>query len=244
MEKRDWIIGIVLAGLFFVAGQYVASQPARVKQEVEAGREISVSGTVKAYATPNVAKYSLSIATGPQGSAEEALALLAQRSDAVVKALKSEGVEEKDITTTNLSINPIYDFPNGRQMLRGFEASQSLEVTIRNLEKIGTILSTATGEGVNSAGGLRFEVDDIEKVRTAAQEKAIEDVRQRAEQLARALGVGLGRVKTFDTSSQGPPPMPFLAREAVDSVASVPAPEVPVGTQEIQETVAITYELR
>lgn len=244
MEKRDWIIVIVLAGLFFVTGQYVASQPARVKQEVEAGREITVSGSGKAYATPNVAKYSLSIVTGPQTTAEAALAMLSQRSEGVVKAVKSEGVEEKDITTPNLSVNPIYDFPNGRQTLRGFEASQSLEVTIRDLKKIGVILSKATGEGVNSAGGLRFEVDDIEKVRTEAQAKAIEDAREKAEQLARALGVGLGRVKTFNTSSQGPPPVPFLAREAIDSTAGVPAPEVPVGTQEIQETVAITYELR
>lgn len=244
MEKRDWVVVIGLAGLFFVAGQYVASQPARVKQEVEAGREITVSGIGKALATPNVAKYSLSIATGPQTAAEAALARLSGRSEAVVKAIRGEGVEEKDITTTNLSINPIYDFPNGRQVLRGFEASQSLEVTIRDLKKIGTILSAATGEGVNAAGGLRFEVDDIEKVRTQAQEKAIVDARSKAEQLSRALGVGLGRVKTFSASADGQGPIPVFARAAEDVGIGGAVPEVPAGTQEIQANVTITYELR
>lgn len=244
MEQRGWLTVIVVAGLLYVAGQYVASQPQRVQEEVEAGREITVSGSGKAYATPNVAKYSLSIVIGPQTTAEAALAMLSQRSEAIVKAVKSEGVEEKDVATTNLSINPVYDFPSGRQVLRGFEASQSLEVIIRDLEKIGVVLSKATGEGVNAAGGLRFEVDDIEKVRTEAQEKAIEDARAKAEQLSQALGVSLGRVKTFNTSSSGPPPVPFLARSVSEAGQDVAVPEVPAGTQEIQETVVITYELR
>jgi len=234
-----------VAGLFFVAGQYVASQPQRVQQEVEAGREITVAGSGKAYATPDVAKYSLSIITGPQANAETALERLSQRSEAVIEAVKAEGVEERDIATTNLSINPMYDFsPTGQQTLRGFEASQTVELTIRDLTKIGTILSRATGEGVNVAGGLRFEVDDIEQVRTQAQAKAIEDAAAKAEQLADVLDVRLGRVKTFSASADGQPPIPLFDRAAESAALGGDAPIVPSGTQEIQAQVTITYELQ
>lgn len=246
MEQRSLLTVVILAGLFFVAGQYVASQPQRVRQEVEAGREITVQGTGKAFAPPNVAKYSLSVVTGPQATAEAALERLATRSNAAVAAVKAEGVEEKDIATKNLSITPVYDFPfpTGQQVLRGFEASQSIEVTIRDLDNIGAILAKATGEGVNQAGGLRFEVDDIERVRTEAQAKALADAKAKADQLVDVLDVRLGRVKTFTASADGQPPPPFLARaEAVDQAGSV-APEVPVGTQEIVANVSVTYELR
>lgn len=243
MEQRGWITAIAVAGLFFVAGQYVASQPQRVQQEVEAGREITVSGTGKAFATPDVAKYTVSIVTGPQANAEAALQNLSTRSKSVIDAIKAEGVKEEDIATTNLSINPLYDFPNGRQVLRGFEATQSVEITIRDLTKIGTILARATGEGVNAAGGLQFQVDDIEAVHTQAQAEAIEDAAAKAEQLADILGVSLGRVKTFSASVDGQAPIPLLARSAELGIGG-DAPIVPSGTQEIQAHVTVTYELR
>lgn len=224
-----------------MAGQYVGSQPQRVQQEVEAGREITVSGTGKALSAPNVAKYTLGVVTGSQTTAEGALKILSDRSQAVVKAITSEGVAEKDIATTNLSVNPVYDFSRGQQEIRGFEASQSVEVTIRNLDKIGVILAKATGEGANQAGGLTFTVDDIEKVRSEAQAEAIAEAREKAKQLAQALGVGLGRVKTFSASEVAPPgPLPYATR--AESAATAPA--VPAGTQEIQVSVTITYELR
>jgi len=233
---------VVVAGVLYVAGQYVASQPQRVQQETEANREIVVQGSGKAYATPNVAKYTVSVSTGPQASAEVALKKLSELSGPIVSAVKKEGVEEKDIATTNLSINPQYDFTSGRQILRGFEASESLELTIRDLDKIGSILSTATGEGVNAAGGLNFQVDDIEKVRLEAQKKAIEDAKQKAEELSDALGVGLGRVKNFSAGDAGSQPMPYFAK-AGDAVSSEAAPVVPAGTQEVQVNVSVTFEL-
>ncbi len=241
---RNWLGLVILAGLFYVAGQYVASQPQRVEQEVQAGREITVQGTGKAYATPDVAKYTLSIVTGPQASAEVALERLSTRSAAMIDAVKAEGVKKEDIATTNLSINPIYDFPpSGQQTLRGFEAAQSIEVTIRDLTNIGAILSRATGEGVNVAGGLRFEVDDIGSVRLEAQQKAIEDAKQKGEQLADTLGVNLGRVKTFAATDGGPVPPPIFAR-ALESDVGGGTPEVPAGTQEVMANVTVTYELR
>lgn len=244
METRDIIKIVLVAGVLYIAGQYVASQPQRVQQETEANREIMVQGSGKAYATPNVAKYTISISTGPQVSAEAALKKLSELSGPVVAAVKKQGVDEKDIATTNLSINPQYDFTSGRQTLRGFEASESLELTIRDLDKIGTILSVATGEGVNAAGGLSFQADDIEQVRIAAQQDAIEDAKEKAEALAKSLGVGLGRVKNFSAQDVGQGPVPFYDKAVESAAGGVAVPEVPAGTQEIRMGVTVTYELR
>lgn len=242
--SNRWIILVALAGILYILGQYVASQPQRIKQEIEAGREITVQGSGKIFATPNVARYTVSVQTGPQATAEAALNQLSQRINAVIASVKAAKVAEKDISTTNLAVNPIYDFTEGRQTLRGFEASQSIEITIRDLDAIGTILAGTVSEGANQAGGLRFEVDDLEKVRLEAQTKAIEDARQKAEQLAKTLGVGLGRVKTFTATGGETQPLLGFARAEALPIDAGGAPDVPIGTQEMSATVSITYELR
>lgn len=244
MDK--WLGLVVLAGVFYLAGQYVASAPQRVQQEVEAGRELAVAGTGKAVAKPDVARVHLGVVSGPRTTAEAALEIVAERFEAVLKAVRAVGVAEDDIRTTNLSINPVYDFASGRQIPRGFEASETVEVTIRDLKKVGEVVSRATVEGVNQAGGVNFEVDDIEKVRLEAQQKAIEDAKSKADELVKTLGVRLGRVKTFAAHDAGGP-IPLYAR-----AESLPAgvggdtavPPVPAGTQEIVVNVTVTYELR
>ncbi len=159
--------------------------------------------------------------------------------------MRDHGVKEEDVKTTNLSVHPVYDYSEGRQSLRGFEASESIEVTIRDLDTIGAMVTAATGAGANQTGGISFEVDDLETVRLEAQAKAIEDAQRKAKRLAEALDVRLGRVKTFAVVGVQPPP-PFLAaREAaVGPLGAGGDIEVPPGTNEVQATVMVTYELK
>lgn len=234
---------IVVAGLFYLVGQYIASQPQRVAEETEAKREITVQGTGEVRARPDVARLTLGVQTGVQPTAKAALDILSQKFDAAIAAVKSLGIKEEDVRTTNLSVNPQYDFPDGRQVLRGFEATESVEVRIRDLEKIGEVLARTTAEGVNQSGGLSFEIDEPEALQSEAEEKAIKQARENAQRLARALGVNLGRVKTFSvTPSPGIPPIYAEAR--LDAGAPAAGPPVPPGTQEISVTVTVTYELR
>jgi uncharacterized protein YggE len=239
------LVVIIVGGLFYLAGQYLASQPGRVSQEAEAAREITVSGHAEIETRPDVARLSLSVQTGPQATAEAALKLLSDRFDGVVNAVKGTGVKEEDIKATNLSVQPVYDFTDGRQTLRGFEASESIEVTIRDLDAIGEVLARSTVEGVNQAGGLNFTVDDPEKLQQEAQEAAIKDAHEKAGALARALDVRLGDVKNFSASGATPPgqPLPFLARAEQAADKAITAPPVPSGTQTITADVSVTYEL-
>lgn len=251
-DSRDLVVkppvrlamgAVVIAGLFYVMGQYVSSQPQRVQQEVEAKRELTVQGQGEVLARPDIARMTLSVETGVQPTAKDAMTLLSRRFDAVVGAVKGIGIKEEDIKTTNLSIGPRYDFTDGRQVLRGFAATESVEVKIRDLGRIGDVLARTTVEGVNQAGGLSFAIDDPESLQLQAQEEAIANAHENAKQLARALDVGLGRVKTFSVVSAPEPPIYQLERAAVAEGAPA-GPPVPAGTQEIIATVSVTYELR
>lgn len=242
---RPLITVVIVGGLFYVAGQYIASQPQRIQQEVEANREITVQGTGEVQARPDIAQVTLSVQTGPQPTAEQAMELLTTKFTNVLNGVKEIGIEEKDIQTTNLSLNPSYDYRDGQQTLRGYEASETIHVKVRDLTKTSSVLGRTTAEGVNQVGGISFTIDEPEELQEQAQKKAIDDAAQNAETLAKNLGVSLGRVKTF-SSSETPktPPMPFIERSL--SADGRGGAEVPVeaGEQTITSNVTITYEIR
>lgn len=243
---KNLLAAILLGGLLYVTGQYVSSQPQRIQKEIEANREITVQGTGKIQTKPDIAQYSLGVTTGPQVSAAIAITTLTNKFNAVLNAVKQQGIKADDIKTTNLSINPVYDWNNGKQTLRGFEATENIEIKIRDLNKIGDVLAKSTVEGANQASGIQFTVDDPEKLQTEAQKKAIENAQGKARELAKSLGVSLGKVKTFSSSSALPDTYQYRNSAPVGLGGSSleKTPEVPTGTQEITANVTIVYELK
>lgn len=241
------VLSVTVGGLLYVLGQYIASQPQRIEREAEAKREISVQGHGEVRAAPDVARITLGMETGVQPTAKVALDLLGKKFDGVVAAARSLGIKEEDIKTTNLSIRPEYDYNSGRQTVRGFSASESVEVKIRNLGTIGDVLAKTTAEGVNQAGGISFDIDDPTALQREAEEKAIKDAKENADHLAKSLDVRLGRVKAFATAASAPGPYPIFADRALvqmEKLAAPAAPPVPSGTQEIVANVTITFELK
>lgn len=247
MNEKHLLAAVVIGGLLYVGGQYVASQPQRIQKETEADRQITVQGTGKVQAKPDIAQYSIGVNTGPQTTAAAAMKILSDKFNGVLAAVKSQGVKADDIKTTNLSINPVYDWSNGKQTLKGFEASENIEIKIRDLSKVGDILAQSAIQGANQAGNLQFTIDEPEKLQTEAQKNAIADAQSTAKELAKSLGVKLGNVKTFSTSGSMPVPYPVYRNSAMDTGAGLEAakaPEVPTGTQEITASVSIVYELK
>lgn len=240
--RNPGLVGVVvLAGLFYLVGQYIASQPQRIQQETEANRQISVQGKGEVTSKPDVARLNLGVQIEAQPTAKQAINQLATKFSAVEKALDATGIKKDDIKTSNVSVNPSYDYQNGQRLL-GFSANETVIVTIRDLERVGDVLTQATAAGANQAGGVSFEVDDPTALQEEAQTKAIEDARKKAERLARTLGVRLGSVKAFQVgTSQPEPPVFAAAAEAVGGDAKL---SVPPGTQDHTATVTITYELR
>ena len=233
------VLLVFILGGMYIVGKYIESQDLTPVV-------ISVQGEGRVFASPDVAQISFGMQTGRQKTAEKALDVLSDRMNAVFAALKDQGIEEKDITTEFLSLNPAYDWQNGVRIDRGFEANQSLRVKIRDLEKVGDVLSVATAAGANQAGGVSFTIDDPEELREAAREKAITNGAEKAEKLAVQLGKKLGKLRGF---ADGGVPVPVYGKNIVMESIGIggggggPAP-VPSGEQEIRVLVNLSYELK
>ena len=228
----------VLLGVFYLGGKFIESRDSTPAT-------ISVSGEGKVSAVPDIAVLSFGVQTGRVSTAQDATARLQKAMTAILEAVKAKGIEEKDISTESLYLNPAYDWTEGGQIPRGYEASQSLRVKIRDLSKIGDVLSAAAKAGANQIGGVNFTVDEPETLRTQAREKAIAQAKEKAQKLASELGVTLGKLKGFSEGYGAVPPM-FERSMMVDGMGGGgggPLP-VPTGEQELMTTVTLTYEVR
>jgi uncharacterized protein len=243
--KNPWVAAVIIGGLFFLAGQYIASQPQRAQKEAELNREITVQGEGEVTATPDVAKITFTVDTGVVATSQAASDSLGQKAKAVLAALQQAGVADKDMQTSNLSVNPVYDFTSGRQTVRGYQGTESVFVTVRKPDEAGKLVSAAAAAGATQAGGVSLEIDDPANLEVQAQEKAIAQAREKAQTLAKALGTSLGKVKTFSVSDF-PRPMPLYAAEnkAVGAGGDTSIPPIAVGENTVRASVTVTFELK
>jgi len=235
------LLAVVIGGLFYVAGQHVAATS-------RAMATISVSADARVSALPDVAYASFGITVERQNSAKGAIEGVRKNMTTIIAAVKNAGVEEKDITTENFWLSPSYDYPDGRQTLRGYSAGQSLRVKVRNLENVGAVLTAATDAGANQAGDVTFSFDNTDELQAKARTMAIAEAKQKAAQLAASLGVSLGKLQGFSEGYSGSPQPPMLMRSDMammkDGMAEQAPMPVPSGEQDITAQVTLTYELQ
>jgi len=214
---------------------------------------ISVSGIGEVVVKPDIATVSFGV------SAENLDVAKAQTESAtkinnIIEALKKNGVEEKDIKTTNYNIYPRYNYTQtsaiypygGKQVLAAYVVSQTVEVKIRDISKSGVILSDIGKLGVTDISGLNFTIDKINDKKNEARDLAIEDAKTQARVLAKGLGVKLVKITSFSEGGNGPIYYGMEKAMAVgmgeDNTAL--APQVPAGENKITSNVTITYEIR
>jgi uncharacterized protein YggE len=224
---------------------------------VQAANTISVSGHGEALAVPDIATFNFSVVS-EKATVADAQADATAKANAVTAYLKSAGVAEKDIQTSNYSINPQYDYtqqactngfcPGGKQVLRGYEVRQSTTVKVRDTAKAGDLLAGVGGKGATELSGLNFTFDNPDATQNDARNKAIADAKSKADVLAKQLGVSIVRVVSFNENSGGYP-MPYAyrtagvaANQAMDSKAV--APEISTGQNTVSDDVTVTYEIR
>jgi uncharacterized protein YggE len=243
--NNPYLTAVVIGGLFFLAGQYVASQPLRTQQEAQANREITVLGTGEVAAKPDVATVNLAVQTATLPTAAAASTDLANTFQKVLAAVKAAGVADADVQTTNLSVSPQYNFTNGQQTQTGYQASESIMVKVRKLDTVSDVLAKATAQGVNQVGGINFTIDKPDDLQFQAQSKAIDNSKTKAQKLASALDVTLGPVKTFSADNGGQPgPIMYAADKASGGAVPVAGPPVAPGENTVSATVNVTYELK
>lgn len=218
------------------------------------GNTITVSDNGEIYAKPDLAVINFSVVTEKKTVAE-ALSENAKQMNAVINFIKGQGVEDKDVKTTNFNIYPryeyqnveteIYPYPPGKRVLVGYEVTQSLEVKIREMAKIGVIIEGAAKAGANQVGDLQFTIDKQDELKNQARAEAIKKAKAKAQELASRLGIRLIRIVNFNEGVSMPYYYGYAIKEAVGMGGEVaPSPQIETGENKITVTVTITYEIR
>jgi hypothetical protein len=124
----------------------------------------------------------------------------------------------------------------------GYEVTQSLEVKIRNMEKIGNIIEGATAAGANEVGDLQFTIDKQDELKSQARKEAIEKAKAKAKEIADQLGVKLVKITNFSENEVLPVPRPYFM-EKVATEEKAGTPQIQTGENKIEVQVSITYEI-
>lgn len=200
---------------------------------------ISVTGEATISAPPDVAQIDGGV-TSDAKSAREAAETNNKAMSVVLLALKTAGVQEKDVQTSRLSLQPQYA-PNkgGPLAITGFRASNRVTVTIRDVTKVGSILDALVTSGANEIGGIAFMVTNASKLLDEARPKAIAEARRKAEIYASAAGVSLGMPLSISEESSSTP-TPYR-KMAAGVAASAPIAQ---GEETLRISVSVTFELK
>ncbi len=265
LGKALLVMGIVLLSVMSL-GQLMGLR--YIGTGVQATNSITVSGEGEMYAVPDIATFTFSVVS-EKSTVAAAQSDVTTKANAITQYLKEQGIDNKDIQTTDYSIYPQYDYLNqvcpssapasadgsvsssvycgsGKQVLRGYQVRQTTTIKVRDTAKAGDFLAGVGSKGATEVSGLNFTFDDPNKVQDEARSKAIADAKAKADELAKQLGVSIVRVVSFNESGGGyPVPMTAYGKGgsvALDSAAR--APEISVGQNKVVSNVSITYEIR
>lgn len=228
-------VAVAIGGFFYVIGQQLASDSVSVPT-------ISASGVGKEYIAPDIAELNFGVTTGRQRTAEAAINVLKERMDAIITSAKTSGIADKDMQTQSLWLNPTYDWIDGRQTNPAFEATQNLVVKVRDIAKVGDILTAATRAGANQIGGVNFTVDNPDATREKARQVAIQKAKEQAQKLANELGVSLGALQSYSESFGDQTGTTMYRGEGMGGGGADLS--VPSGQQEVVVTVYLNYKIR
>ena len=208
-----------------------------------AGTRLDVSAIGEATRVPDLAIISAGVQT-LQPTATAAIEENAVRMERVRAALKRAGIVDRDIQTASISLNPEYRYvENQSPVLTGYRASNNVSVKFRDLKRSGAILDALVREGANQLNGPSLTIDRPEEAYDEARIKAIAAGQRRAELYAKALGKRVIRLLSVSESgSMAPSPMPMAY--ARDAAMAVSKSEISAGTQDLQVTVSMSFELQ
>jgi uncharacterized protein YggE len=236
------LIGVLICGALSWTVP-AAAQQASITQTI-AGTRLDVTATGEVTRVPDIAIISAGVVTR-SSTASGAIQDAADRMQKVLSALKRAGVEDRDIQTGSINLNPEYRYPeNQAPQLVAYTASNTLTIRFRDVRNSGKILDALVAQGANQINGPDLTVDKPEAALDEARANAIAIGRARAELYARSLGLHVARVVSVSESGgyavppPAPPPAPMMARMSAASSKIEP------GEQKLQVTLAMTFELQ
>ena len=240
IRVRSMALGAFTA---LVALPLVASAQENTKREPV----ISVSGEGDAAVAPDMAVLSFSV----MKQAETAAAAMGENSKAMAEvqaALKAAGIADRDLQTSNFSVQPVYkqfepkDGVYIAPEITGYQVTNGLTVRVRDLAKLGSILDSSVKLGINQGGDIAFTNDKPEATVTEARKAAVADAIAKAKTLSEAAGVKLGPIIEINENMQRPMPVPqtMMRAAAMEKSDSVP---IAAGENSYKVIVNVTFAL-
>lgn len=161
----------------------------------------------------------------------------------ILKNLKNLGVSEKDLKTTNYSVNPNYSF-EGTQRISGYTVSQNIELKLKDIKKTNNAIDAITSGGANLVGQIQFGFSQSakEKLEETARKEAISDAKQKAQNIAKTAGIKLGRIINVQESSGDNFPRPIPLESAKSGIAEGAPTQITPGENKITISITLTYE--
>ncbi|MFH0874186.1 MAG: SIMPL domain-containing protein [Candidatus Komeilibacteria bacterium] len=238
---------IITASFFLLMGGIVKLRELNyVGKSPDYQPTISVTGEGKVQAVPDVAKVSFGY-TVTKNTVAEAQKDNTDKMNTFIAAVKKEKVDAKDIKTSNFSVNPTYDYVDGRQVPRGFTVSQNIDVTLRDTSKAQAIIQLAGDNGLNQVGNLQFTVDNPQNFLADARKIALKQAKDNAKAIADNAGFKLGRLMSYYENTQPYTNQPMYAMDKATGMGggvAVPAPTIEPGTNEVYVQVSLNYEIK
>ncbi len=198
---------------------------------------INVNGSAQVTLAPDIAYISIGVHT-ENANATEAVSGNNSQAQAVVDAIKAVGIDVKDIRTSNFSITPQQQFDDkGKLTGITYVVDNTVYVTLRDLTKVGDVLTAAVSAGANTIYGITFDVQDKTTALASARQTAVANARTQAEELAQAAGVKLGAVQSINYYNSYP--MMADGKGGGAAMSAVAAPSVPVTPGQLTFTVDV-----
>ncbi|MFA6278778.1 MAG: SIMPL domain-containing protein [Candidatus Paceibacterota bacterium] len=254
VARVAFISTIVILALFLLA-QTMNTLGNIGRSGVPATDTITVQGDGQATLPPDVARISFTV-DNTKVTVADAQDATTKQANAAIAFVKEQGVADKDVKTLSYNISPQYSYPNpcqpgmlcptytGTPKITGYQVSETIQVTMRDLTKVGEMLGGLGKLEVQNVNGPAFALDDSTAGYDAARADAITKAKTQAKLLSKQLGVSLGKIVNFSESSGGYAYPMYGLGMGVSSTKAESAPNVPVGENTYNASVSITYEIR
>jgi uncharacterized protein YggE len=235
---------LIIPTVLIIAAIALSACSASVQLGQTQPKTISVTGNAQVILAPDIAYISIGVHSEAK-AASDAVASNNSQSQAVIDAIKSQGVDPKDIQTTNFNVyQQEKTSPTGESLGTYFMVDNTVYVTIRDISKIGPVLDASIAAGANNIYGITFDVQDKEAALATGRDQAMADAKTQAEQLAKAAGVTLGDVQSVSYYSSSPSPIYYDSKAAPAGIGGGGSVPISAGQLTLTVAVSVTYGIK
>ncbi|MDE2025805.1 MAG: SIMPL domain-containing protein [Patescibacteria group bacterium] len=232
--------------LLFVYTKFIGPFPFSVNSiQTTKQSSFQVTGEGKVTAVPNQATISFGV-TKQAATVADAQDQTNKAVDDILSALKNQGVDTKDIKTTDYNVTPQYNYQAVSQTITGYQVSQTVELKVHQLDKVNTLLNTITTSGANIVNQVTFGFDDATKLKLQdqAREQAVTVAKEKAQSLANIAGFHLGRIVDVQEDFGGQiQPLPMMALDKSQGLGGGEQPaNITPGQNDVSVSVTLSYE--